>query len=70
MTADSPKTNSPRPCRAELIRRWQPWLKSTGPRTMEGKARSARNADKGKGYSAAARQEQVWLTELRRLLRP
>lgn len=32
---------------AEAIRRWQPWKKSTGPRTKEGKARSSRNADKG-----------------------
>lgn len=32
---------------AEAIRRWQPWNKSTGPRTEEGKARSSRNADKG-----------------------
>jgi len=32
---------------AEAIRRWQPWNKSTGPRTDEGKARSSRNADKG-----------------------
>jgi hypothetical protein len=32
---------------AETIRRWQPWSKSTGPRSTEGKARSSRNADKG-----------------------
>lgn len=32
---------------ADAIRRWQPWSKSTGPRTAEGKARSSRNADKG-----------------------
>jgi len=32
---------------AEAIRRWQPWSKSTGPRTKGGKARSSRNADKG-----------------------
>lgn len=32
---------------AEAIRRWQPWAKSTGPRTNDGKARSSRNADKG-----------------------
>jgi hypothetical protein len=32
---------------AEAIRNWQPWNKSTGPRTKEGKARSSRNADKG-----------------------
>ena len=29
------------------IRRWQPWVKSTGPRSPDGKVRAARNADKG-----------------------
>ncbi len=32
---------------AELIRNWKPWEKSTGPRSEEGKARSARNGDRG-----------------------
>jgi hypothetical protein len=32
---------------AELIRTWRPWEHSTGPRSAEGKSRSARNADKG-----------------------
>ena len=32
---------------ATAIRDWQPWAKSTGPRTAEGKTRSSRNADKG-----------------------
>ena len=31
---------------AAAIRRWQPWTKSTGPRSAEGKAVSARNAAK------------------------
>lgn len=45
---------------AELIRAWQPWTRSTGPRTAEGKAKVSSNAWKG-GY---------WreLRELRRLL--
>jgi hypothetical protein len=29
------------------IRQWQPWDKSTGPNTPEGKATASRNADKG-----------------------
>jgi hypothetical protein len=29
---------------AALIRRWQPWQRSTGPKTKEGKARAAQNA--------------------------
>ena len=32
---------------AELIRAWRPWELSTGPRTDEGKARTARNGFKG-----------------------
>jgi len=32
---------------AELIQNWKPWAHSTGPRTAEGKAKTARNADKG-----------------------
>src|SRR6266516_3609864 len=31
----------------ELIQRWKPWERSTGPKTAEGKARVARNAYKG-----------------------
>jgi hypothetical protein len=31
----------------ERIREWKPWERSTGPRTSEGKARAARNSDKG-----------------------
>ncbi len=32
---------------AELIKTWQPWKQSTGPKTPEGKARAARNGWKG-----------------------
>jgi hypothetical protein len=32
---------------SEAIQRWRPWERSTGPRTVNGKARSARNADVG-----------------------
>jgi hypothetical protein len=40
---------SPERCKrqAEQIKRWQPWGKSTGPRTPQGKARVAGNAYKG-----------------------
>ena len=34
---------------AALIKSWKPWAKSTGPKTEEGKASSARNAFKGGG---------------------
>ncbi len=29
------------------IQTWQPWVKSTGPKTTEGKAKSSQNAFKG-----------------------
>ena len=29
------------------MQQWRPWEHSTGPRTADGKSRSARNADKG-----------------------
>ncbi|MEK0434486.1 MAG: hypothetical protein RL369_535 [Pseudomonadota bacterium] len=41
------RTPEHRAKRAELIRRWKPWEKSTGPKTPEGKARSARRGYKG-----------------------
>ena len=41
------RTAEHRRLRAELIQRWRPWEQSTGPRTAEGKATSARNGYKG-----------------------
>jgi hypothetical protein len=32
---------------AEAIRRWQPWTRSTGPRTQDGKERTRMNGYKG-----------------------
>ena len=49
---------------AELIRQWQPWKQSTGPQSVEGKARSSRNAYKG-GVSQQLRALNI---ELRREL--
>ena len=40
-------TSERRKRQSELIRRWQPWARSTGPRTAEGKARASRNRYKG-----------------------
>ena len=37
------RTAEHRRLRSEMIHRWRPWEKSTGPRTPEGKARSSRN---------------------------
>ena len=41
------RTPEHRLLRAELIRKWKPWEKSTGPKSVEGKTRVSRNADKG-----------------------
>lgn len=32
---------------AAAIRKWRPWERSTGPRTVEGKAKVSRNAWRG-----------------------
>ena len=60
---------------AELIRNWKPWQKSTGPRTDEGKARTARNGFKGghwrelceltKGMNAVLREQREVMGKLR-----
>ena len=40
---------------AELIRTWQPWTKSTGPRSIDGRQRVGRNAWTG-GHRAQLRE--------------
>lgn len=40
---------------AELIRTWQPWQQSTGPKSVESKARVATNAWRG-GHRAQLRE--------------
>jgi hypothetical protein len=55
------RTPEHRAMRAELIRRWKPWEKSTGPKTEQGKAQSAM-----RGYKGGTRE---MLRELARILR-
>ena len=55
------RTPEHRALRAELIRQWRPWEKSTGPKTEAGKARSAM-----RGFKGGWRDQ---LRELSRLLR-
>lgn len=55
------RTPEHRAMRAELIRRWKPWEKSTGPKTEQGKAQSAM-----RGYKGGTRE---MLRELGRMLR-
>ena len=47
-------THERRARQAELIHSWQPWTKSTGARTPEGKAITSQNAALGKRNKQAA----------------
>ena len=42
-----PLSDEQRRLQSERIRHHKPWLRSTGPRTHEGKKRSSKNAFKG-----------------------
>lgn len=55
------RTPEHRALKAESIRRWKPWEKSTGPKTEEGKNRSAMRGFKG--------GQRALLRELARVLR-
>jgi hypothetical protein len=66
----TPWTLERRQRQAELIRQWQPWQQSTGPRTPEGKAAASRNAWQG-GHRAQLRELtqalNAELAEMRRI---
>jgi len=55
------RTPEHREQRRKMIQQWKPWEKSTGPRTQEGKQRSAK-----RGYKGAQRE---LMRELARVLR-
>ena len=52
----------------ELIQRWKPWEKSTGPKTPEGKRRASQNAYKG-AISPILRELSRVLREQEKFLR-
>lgn len=57
-------TDEARAKQAERIKEWKPWLKSTGPRTEEGKFVSSMNALKTGAHSADMRDLEATLKEL------
>ncbi len=56
------RTPEHRAMRAELIRLWKPWEKSTGPKSPEGKAQSAMRGFKG-GHRDVLRELAKMLRE-------
>jgi len=61
------RTPEHRALRAELIRKWKPWEESTGPKSVEGKAKVSRNAYKG-GWRGTMREIRRALLEMDRVL--
>ncbi len=55
------RTPEHRELRAQLIRQWSPWEKSTGPKSQEGKQKSAKRGFKG--------NHRGLLRDLRKLLK-
>ena len=55
------RTPEHRAMRSEMIKRWKPWEKAIGPRTEEGKRKSAK-----RGYKGNLRRQ---LRELSRILK-
>ncbi len=56
---------------SQAIRQWQPWSKSTGPTTPQGKARVCKNAWKGglrPEFREITRQIREGLAESQKLL--
>ena len=51
------------------IRKWKPWTKSTGPKTVTGKSRSSLNATKHGFRSQAGKELMTWFTRQRAFLR-
>jgi len=62
-------TPEARAAQAAKIRGWQPWLNSTGPKTIAGKERCRLNAEKHGSYSADARREKLYADALLLLAR-
>ena len=53
---------------AELIRKWRPWKKSTGPKTEAGKAAVSQNAYKGGTWRMLRQLSRALRDQNRRLI--
>ena len=53
---------------SQLIQSWQPWNKSTGARTTEGKAVSSRNAHKG-GVRSICREMNILFRDYKAMMK-
>jgi len=62
------RTPEHRRLRAKLIRKWKPWLRSTGAATPEGKAKVLHN-DFKEGLRGTLREISVLLREQRKFLK-
>ena len=60
-------TTEERARQSEIIQSWNPWDKSTGAKTIEGKAASSRNAYKG-GFRVGLRALSSMLKEQQKSL--
>lgn len=54
---------------AQMIKQWQPWKHSTGPKTEAGKQRSCQNAFKHGGRCASVRELHKLMAEYSRMER-
>lgn len=57
-------TQEQRKEQSKKIRQWQPWKSSTGPKTLNGRAKSSRNAFKG-GFRASMKSLSILLRKQR-----
>ena len=58
------RTAEHRKLRAELIRRWKPWEKSTGPKSSAGKARSDRTPTKAQRGRCCERYVEHYVSRM------
>lgn len=61
-------TAEQRQARRETIMRTKPWAKATGPKTVEGKAASAKRWQRHGLRSEEAKVAQQWVSSIRSLL--